>query len=222
MLESYRLRHPGSGLAQIVFYDLWREAILLFFRVVYRHKRVGIDNIPRTGAVLVVANHGSYLDPPAVGCGIRRRQADYLARASLFKFKPFGWLITQLYSTPIKQGAGDAGAMKLTIQKMNEGKLMLVFPEGSRSDDGTLGEFQRGVAVLLKRAHCQIVPVGIAGAYEAWPRGRKFPRIFTKRIVVCYGEPISSDELMSNGTDQALSDLRDRVAQLMAVARSHQ
>ncbi len=222
MLESYRLRHPGSSLAQIVFYDLCREAILLFFRVVYRHKRVGLDNIPRTGAVLLVANHSSYLDPPAVGCGIRHRQADYLARASLFRFKPFGWLITRLYSTPIKQGAGDAGAMKLIIQKMHEGKLMLVFPEGSRSADGTLGEFQRGIAVLLKRAHCQIVPVGIAGAHEAWPRGRKSPRVFTRRIVVCYGEPIGSDELMDGGTDHALAALREQVAGLMAEARANQ
>ena len=220
MFDRYRLHHPGSSLAQLVFYDLCREAVLLYFRVVHRLKRVDVLKVPPTGPVLLVANHGSFYDPPAVGCGIRHRQSDYLARASLFKFKPFGWLIAQLNSTPIKQGAGDAGAMKATIEKMKHGRLMLVFPEGSRNEAGEVGEFQRGIAVLLKRAHCQVVPVGVAGAYEAWPRKQKLPVPFRDKIVVCYGDPISSDELMQEGTEAALSTLRDRVVELHEKAQS--
>ncbi|MFG0298572.1 MAG: hypothetical protein ACF8K1_03105, partial [Phycisphaerales bacterium JB047] len=75
-------------------------------------------------------------------------------------------------------------------------------------------------AVLLKRAHCQIVPVGVAGAYEAWPRRRKLPIPFRDKIVVCFGEPISSDELMKDGADAALSTLRDRVIELKQKAES--
>ncbi len=220
MFDRYRMRHTGTSLPRLLFYDLWRESILLFFRIVHRHRRVDVLNVPRTGPVLLVANHASFYDPPAVGSGIRHRHADYLARASLFKFKPFGWLITMLNSTPIKQGAGDTGAMKATIEKMKQGRLMLVFPEGSRSDDGEVQQFQRGIAVLLKRAHCQIVPVGISGAYEAWPRRQKLPVPFRDKIVVCFGEPISSDELMEAGTEAALSTLRDRVIELKQKAES--
>ncbi len=220
MFARYRLRHPGTPLPSLLFYDLCRETVLLYFRIFHRHRRVDVMNIPREGPVLLIANHQSFYDPPAIGCGIRHRHSDYLARASLFKFKPFGWLIGQLNSTPIKQGSGDTGAMKATIEKMKNGRLMLVFPEGSRSLDGEMQPFQRGVAVLLKRAHCQVVPVGISGAYRAWPRGQRVPRLFLDKIVVCYGDPIPSDELMSAGTDEALKLLQTKVEALRQRAES--
>lgn len=211
MLSRYRMRHPGSSLAQLWFFDLCRETVLWYFRLVHRHRRIGVMNIPREGPVLLIANHQSFYDPPAIGGGIRHRHSDFLARASLFKFKPFGWLIRTLNSSPIKQGAGDAGAMKATIEKMKNGRMMLIFPEGSRSPDGELQKFQRGVAVLLKRAHCQVVPVGISGAYQAWPRHQKLPIPFRDKIVVSYGQPISSDELMAEGTESAIEKLRELV-----------
>jgi 1-acyl-sn-glycerol-3-phosphate acyltransferase len=214
MFENYRNRHPGSSLPQLLFYDLIRESALMLLCVFYRLRRVGMEQVPASGPVLLVANHQSFLDPPIVSAAVRHRQTDFLARSGLFKFKPFGWLISQLNSTPIKQGAGDSGAMKATLQKLADDKMMLVFPEGARTPDGEMHDFQRGVAVLLKRAHCKVVPVGIAGAYDAWPRTRKYPRLFTKRIVVVYGEPIGSDDLMTNGVDEAISTLHDRVKSL--------
>jgi len=220
MFQRYRMRHPGSSLMHLVFYDLCRETVLWYFRIFHRLRRIDVMNIPREGPVLLVANHQSFYDPPAIGGGVRHRHADFLARASLFKFKPFGWLISTLNSSPIKQGAGDAGAMKATIAKMKNGRMMLVFPEGSRSPDGKLQPFQRGAAVLLKRAHCQVVPVGIAGAYEAWPRRRKLPIPFRDKIVVCYGEPIASDELMKESAEAALAHLRERVEALHQKAES--
>ena len=220
MFQRYRLRHPGSSLPHLWFFDICRETALWYFFIVHRLRRVDVMNIPREGPVLLIANHQSFYDPPAIGSGIRHRHADFLARASLFKFKPFGWLISTLNSTPIKQGAGDAGAMKATIEKMRNGRMMLVFPEGARSPDGDLQVFQRGVAVLLKRAHCQVVPVGISGAFEAWPRWNKLPTPFRHKIVVCYGQPISSDELMAEGTDVALERLRNEVQTLFERAKS--
>ncbi len=222
MLARYRQRHPGSSLASLLFFDVCREIVLFLLVLFYRLKRVNVHHVPATGAVLMVANHQSFLDPPAVAVGIRHRQTDFLARGGLFSFKPFGWLIKQLHAMPIKQGAGDAGAMKATIAKMNAGKMMVVFPEGSRTPDGEMHPFQRGIAVLLKRTDCQIVPVGIAGAFDAWPRQKKLPRLFTKRIVVCYGEPIDAKSLMAGGTDEALDTLSQRVRALVDQAKSYQ
>ncbi len=221
MFARYRQRHPGSSLVSLVFFDCCREVVLFLLVLFYRLKRIGVGHVPSSGAVLMVANHQSFLDPPAVAVGIRHRQTDFLARGGLFSFKPFGWLIKQLHAMPIKQGAGDAGAMKATIAKMNAGKMMVVFPEGSRTPDGEMHPFQRGIAVLLKRTDCQIVPVGIAGAFDAWPRHKKLPRLFTKRIVVCYGEPIDAKALMEAGTDQALDTLFEQVQGLVAQAQSH-
>jgi len=219
MFARYHQRHPGSSLATLLFYDLIRESALLILRVLYRLRRVRVGNVPAQGAVLLVANHQSFLDPPIVSSAIRHRHTDFLARGGLFKFKPFGWLISTLHSTPIKQGTGDAGAMKATLKKLGDGKMMLVFPEGSRTSDGELQKFQRGIAVLLKRAHCQVVPIGIAGAFDAWPRSRKLPKLWSKRIVVCFGDPIDSDTLMSKGTDDAIATLYERVEALVDEAQ---
>ncbi len=218
MLTRYRARHPGSPLIQLMYYDAVREVALLILRVVFRLRRRGVSNVPKEGAVLFIANHQSFLDPPIVSAGIRHRHTDFLARDGLFKFKPFGWAISALHASPIKQGAGDAGAMKATIAKLNEGKMLLVFPEGSRTPDGKMHEFQRGVGVLLKRADCAVIPVGIAGAYRAWPRSRKFPRLFNKPIGVVIGHPIPSKVLMENGVDEAIAHLSNEVAQLVRQA----
>ena len=219
MFARYRLRHPGSSLASLLFYDGFRLFAFTILRVFYRLRSIDVHHVPRTGPVLLIANHQSYFDPPIVGSPIHHRHTDFLARGGLFKFKPFGWVITILHSTPIKQGAGDTGAMKATIAKLEQGKMVLVFPEGSRTDDGQLQEFQRGIALLLKRAPCQVVPVGIVGAFDAWPRSRTFPKIFTKRIIVCYGQAIDSKDLMSQGTDHAIQTLHQRVGELLAKAQ---
>ena len=220
MLTNYRQRRPGSTLMQLFFYDFCREVILLTLRLVFRLTTDGIERIPQTGSVLLVANHQSFLDPPAIAVGVRHRHTDFLARGGLFSFKPFGWLIKQLHAMPIKQGKGDAGAMKITISKLKTGKMMLVFPEGSRTHHGDIKEFQRGIAILLKKTDCQVVPVGIDGAFDAWPRTKKLPRLFTKKMVVCYGQPISSTELMANGTDEAIETLAKQVDELVSRARS--
>lgn len=220
MLTRYRQRHPGSTLAQLFFFDFCREGALWVLRFFFRLTTDGIERVPQAGAVLIVANHQSFLDPPAIAVPIRHRQTDFLARGGLFSFKPFGWFIKQLHAMPIKQGKGDAGAMKITISKLKAGKMMVVFPEGSRTHDGDIKEFQRGIAILLKKTDCQVLPVGIDGAFDAWPRTKKLPRLFTKKIVVCYGQPISSAELMVNGPDEAIETLAKRVDELVSRARS--
>ncbi|MBL4591125.1 MAG: 1-acyl-sn-glycerol-3-phosphate acyltransferase [Phycisphaerales bacterium] len=220
MLTRYRAHHPGSSLPRMFFYDAFRECSLLIMRVIFRLRRRGVMNIPRSGPVLLIANHQSFLDPPIVTVFVRHRHADFLAREGLFRFRPFGYVIGLLNSSPIKQGAGDTAAMKATIAKLKDGKMMLVFPEGARTTDGKMHEFKRGIGVLLKRTDCQVVPVGIAGAYRAWPRTRKFPRLFNKSMAVVYGTPINSKVLMENGVDQAISTLASEVGMLVRQAEA--
>jgi len=188
--------------------------------IIYRRRRRGLENVPKHGGVLLVANHQSFFDPPLIGCSLSTRDTDFLARGGLFDFKPFAWFITSLNSTPIKQGAGDAGAMKEIIKRLNEKKAVLVFPEGSRTDDGTIQPFARGISVLLKRANCVVVPVGIAGVYDLWPRHRKLPRLFTRPIAVVYGEPLETKDLLEHGPDAAIEILQSRVEALAAQAES--
>ena len=219
MFSRYTARHPGSGVVGVLFFDLCCLALRAIFWLVYRARVEGLEHIPPSGPVLLISNHESFYDPPLIGCWLKVRQLDFLARGGLFKFKPFGWLIQTLHAMPIKQGSGDTGAMKEAIRRLGEGRAMLIFPEGSRTSDGTIQPFQRGTAVLLKRADCAIVPVAVRGVYEAWPRDRKLPRLFARPLAVVYGEPIQSKELMEQGgADGAMAELAQRVERLAARA----
>lgn len=211
MLDRLRRLRPGTPLRRILFYEVCRLPTLAFFTLVYRYRAIGARRVPAEGAVLLVANHQSFLDPPGIGLGIRHRQVDYIARVGLFVNPVFAWLIRSLNALPINEEGSDAAAIKEILRRLGDGRVVLIFPEGSRSPEGAMHEFKRGIAVLVKRAKCPVVPVAIEGAFDAWPRTRKLPAVWGKRVAVKYGEPIAHEELMREGGDAALSLLFDRV-----------
>ncbi|MBZ0172832.1 MAG: 1-acyl-sn-glycerol-3-phosphate acyltransferase, partial [Phycisphaerales bacterium] len=159
MFARLRALHPGSSIRHILFYALILNAARLFLRVFYRVRPTGHKGVPPSGPLLIIANHQSYLDPPLVSTGVHNRHVDFVARAGLFKFGPFAWLISTLNSVPISEEGGDTAAMKETLRRLAEGKAVILFPEGTRSPDGAMRPFKRGVAVLVKRAKCPVVPV---------------------------------------------------------------
>lgn len=140
----------------------------------------------------MVANHQSFLDPPAVGCGYYRL-SNFLARKTLFKFKPFGKLIDSVDAIPLEtDGLGFQG-IKETLKRLKNNEAVVIFPEGSRCYDGELMEFTKGYATLAVKSNATIVPVGITGAFEAFPRTQKFPSPFKPRVILEYGEPITPE-----------------------------
>lgn len=180
-------------------------------RIVFRVRWIGCDSVPTTGPLLIIANHQSYLDPPLISTGITRRNIDFIARAGLFRNRLFGWLIGTLNSIPITEQGGDTAAMKEALRRLADGKAVLLFPEGSRTHDGAMTPFKRGVAVLVKRAMCPVLPAAIEGAYDAWPRGRAAPRLLGYRVAVRYGDPIPHADLMADGPDAALRRLEREI-----------
>lgn len=219
MLGSLRRKHPGSSLGGLLFYECFRVSLTFLMMLLFRYRKRGGNSLPRDGAVLVVANHQSYLDPPLVGCAMPHRQFDFLARAGLFDVKWLRPIITGLHSVPIKEGGGDPASIKEIIRRLELGRVVLVFPEGTRTMTGEMNEFKRGVALILRKSKCPVLPVGVAGAYDAWPRGGK-PRFFRRPVAVQVGTPIGHDELMKDGTDAALTRLHAEVSALVARAES--
>ena len=176
----------------------------------YRYRVWGPKRIPRSGPVLFVANHQSFLDPILVGLGSHSRQFYAMARVTLWRNQLLGWLIGTLNAIPIDQSKGDMTALRRCIEVLKQGQALLVFPEGSRTSDGALTPFAPGVLLLIKRTKPTVVPVAIRGAFAAWPRVRRIPRL-SGHIDVMFGQPIQADHLLSMGSDRALAELHSTV-----------
>lgn len=173
----------------------------LYFRIKYIHS----ENVPKKGPTLLVSNHQSFLDPPAIGCGYYR-MTNFLARKTLFKFKPFGKLIDSVDAIPLdKQGMGFQGVRE-TLRRLKNNEAVLIFPEGSRSFDGELAPFTSGYAAMAIKSNACVVPVAISGAFEAYPRTKAIPSPFGARVKVEYGEPLSP-EFLKTISEEEVNDL---------------
>jgi len=157
-----------------------------------------VDAIPRTGPVIIAANHSSNLDVPVLGSSLMPRigrRFQWLGKRELFDWPVVGWIARNGGVHAIDRGAADIEAFRLAARILEDGHALFVFPEGTRSHDGRLGPGRDGVAVLALRAGASIVPVGISGSYERWPRGQKLPHP-GGRVTVRVGSPFRlADEL---------------------------
>lgn len=207
-------------------YDVCSWIVKMSLGVGWSLRTTGRENIPETGPVLLLANHQSYLDPPAIGSSINRHVA-YLARKQLFANPAFGFLIRVLNAVPVDQEGIAKEGLKGILAKLQQGWPVLVFPEGSRSYDGQMQPFKPGVLLLVKRVQCPIVPIGVAGAFAAFPRYNKFPHpspLFlpaTDRCVgVAFGPPRDPATLADLPREKMLSLLSDDIAEQVRVAET--
>jgi len=164
---------------------------------------VGQENIPLTGGLIVAPNHVSYLDPPAVACGTKRRQLRFMAKEELFK-GPFGLLISSLGAFPVKRGEGDTESIRKSLAILEGGEALLIFPEGTRDDGKQMLPVNRGVAMLAKRSGAAVLPVGIIGTHIVKPRvgeGRKHP------MKIAYGKPFTYEEICSGKNERENREL---------------
>lgn len=155
----------------------------------------GLNNVPRTGGALIVSNHQSFLDPALLGARLPRSMS-YMAKSELFENRLLSWLIRSLGAFPVRQGAGDIRAIKETVQRLQEGRILNIFPEGSRTENGQIMPMQPGVALVARKAGVPIIPAAIIGSYEAWPKGTTMFRMHPIRIA--YGPPLDMRGMKSD------------------------
>ncbi len=144
-----------------------------------RFSTVGAENIPAEGAAIVACNHVSYLDPPALGCAIKRPIA-YMAKTELFDIPVLGPVIRALGAFPVDRSRGDVAAIKQAAEVLKSGALLGIFPEGTRNTDGTVKP-QLGVALLASMTGAPVVPAYLDGTAHA-------NRL--AKVTVVYGEPV--------------------------------
>ncbi|NMC20011.1 MAG: 1-acyl-sn-glycerol-3-phosphate acyltransferase, partial [Thermogutta sp.] len=180
-----------------------RAAAAVFFRIRYS----GSEAIPRTGPVLIVSNHQSHLDPPLIGAGVPRTTS-YLARQSLFRSRLFSRLLRSYGAIPLDLEGNPLAGLRESLRRLKSGDALLIFPEGTRTPHGDLQPFERGFTALARRSQAAIVPAAIEGAFQAWPRRRRFPR--PGRVRVHFGPPLMPDEYREWSDERLLAETEAR------------
>jgi 1-acyl-sn-glycerol-3-phosphate acyltransferase len=168
----------------------------ILFRALYasyfRWRVFGAENVPLQGGVILASNHASFLDPPLVGAGLRR-DINYLARESLFRFPGIGALLRSWNSVPVDREGGGARGLKAILDRLLAGGGIILFPEGTRTRDGKLQPARSGIGLTVIKSNAPVVPVRVFGTYEAYGRHLKFPR--PHRVAVKYGRPLDFAQL---------------------------
>ncbi|MEX2185845.1 MAG: lysophospholipid acyltransferase family protein [Pirellulales bacterium] len=184
--------------------------------IVFRVRCYGREFVPDSGGGLVMSNHQSNMDPVLVGLAAKRR-LNYLARETLFGFAPFRWLIQSLDAIAIdREGLGLSG-LKETLRRLKRGELVLMFPEGTRTRDGEFAPLKPGFCALARRANVPLVPVAVAGAFEAWPRSRMLPRPSAVRVQ--FGPPLWPSDIARLDDEALLAEVERRLKECFAMAR---
>ena len=173
-----------SGIVYGLLWVLARGVAWLCFR--YRVE----GQVPRTGGMLVAANHASYLDIPLLGCGMNRR-AWYLGRHDLFPIPVLSGLLQSLGWIPVKLGRLDREAFGKAINLIRAGHVVVIFPEGGRTQDGHLRQPKAGIGVIVSQTGCPVVPAYLRGTFDVLPPGASWPRC--RPVTVRLGAPITFD-----------------------------
>ena len=194
---------------------LFRIFLWVFFKVFYRARWLHYDRVPRSGPVILAPSHACFYDPPFVNVPIWRR-CHFFTRDYYFKF-PLGPIIRYLGAFPVDLTRRlDSRAYDLARRLLENGGMLIVFPEGTRTSDGLLGEIRPGVAALALDTGATIVPISIGGAFEVWPRTRSSPR-FCRRMWVKYHRPIAVERTTDPITRrQKIAEIADQLRRVLA------
>ncbi len=204
------------SLFQRLGYNALRVLARLVGVLVFGLRVAGREHWPTEGGGLVCSNHQSFFDPPLVGLTCDRRM-NYLARDSLFRVPGLKQLIAFLDAIPIDREGGGLAGLKETLKRLKAGELVLIFPEGTRTHDGEVAPLKPGFIAVARRSKVPLVPVGIDGAYQAWPRTSKFPRL--SRLAVVVGPAIKPDEVAAMSDEDLLAELEQRILNCHSTAR---
>lgn len=173
--------------AKTLSYMPLRPIGYLLFKLYFRLTGIGTEYIPKEGPGIIAPNHVSYADPPLVAA-VTPRMLHFIMLYEHYYHPWFNWLFKRLPCIPIKQGRVNAESLKESLQVLEEGNLLCIFPEGGRTKDNKLMRPMPGIAMLALKTEAPVIPVGIIGSFEAYGPHLRFPR--PKRITIRFGPPL--------------------------------
>jgi len=196
-------------------YAIAKILLTIFFRLFNRWEVADRGCVPNGGGVLLIANHTSYADPPIIGTACPR-PVNFMAKAELFDMPVLGWLIRRTHAFPVRRGASDREAIRRATRILREGRVLLMFPEGTRSPNGRLQPPEHGAAFVALSAEAEVVPVAIDGADRLLPLHS--PLIRPAKLRLRFGRPVDltrfrgqrlARELLQQASEQMMAALHD-------------
>lgn len=179
-------------------------------RVLARVRAEGVENIPREGAFILLPNHESAMDPLLVQ-GFCPRAVHAMTKSTQFASPFFRWMIPRLHGFPVRRYRVDPQAVRMLLRYLERGRGVCVYPEGERTWDGELQPFRRGALKVLLRAGVPLVPVGISGMFQLWPRWAGRPRLRPRATVrIRYGRPLQMEPILDRDEREARIPELDR------------
>lgn len=172
-------------------YYFCKAVVWFVMHIAYNLHYEGRENIPKNTPVIYASNHRTNADPPLVGAGARGKYA-FMAKEELFKNKLFARLIRSLGAFPVSRGKGDMTVIDTAVERLESGRSLMIFPEGTRSKDGKVHRGHTGAALIAARSGKQIIPVGVVF-------GEKLR--FRCRLTVKYGKPIDTSEFYTGDAE---------------------
>lgn len=183
-LNRYRERALRRGVNPLMYWTL-RAVLVPFFQIYFRMQRIGSEHLPRSGPLLLAANHRSFLDPFAIGTLVRR-PVYYMAKRELFDRRVTAWVLSSLGAFPVDRGASDHDAMRTAREILMRGDCVVIFPEGTRTRSGPLGTPRRGVGRLALETGAPVAPVAVLGTEDV----RRGLSIRPRRVRLRVGRPL--------------------------------
>jgi 1-acyl-sn-glycerol-3-phosphate acyltransferase len=166
-----------------MLYKFGKFICTIIFKLLYRVKAMGKENVPSKGPVIICSNHISNLDPPIVGI-TSPRDIHFMAKGELFENKVIGWILKRVKAFPVKRGMKDRQALRDGLQVLKDDHTLGLFPEGTRSKTGQLGEGLAGAGFFALRSDAEVIPCAIIGEYKLF-----------RKVKVFYGKPINLEQL---------------------------
>lgn len=198
----------------MIAYGIVRFLIWLVAKLLWRISFEGLENVPRTGPFVLAPVHRSFVDFGLVSAVTRRRMG-YMGKESLWKSKAFGAFITMLGAYPVNRGAPDREALRRTLDILEKGEPLVLFPEGTRRAGPVIEHLHEGAAFVASRAGVPLVPVGIGGSERALPKGKRLPRPVKIHVIV--GEPIVPPPIAEGARHPSRRAVKELTVELQAV-----
>lgn len=201
------------------FYDVFVWMFHPLAKIVFKTQYIGRENVPKTGSLIIASNHRNSYDPGLIAAA-RVRKIHYMAKLELFNLnKLASWMLRHLNAFPISRGTGDQRSLNYAIRLVEEGKVLGIFPEGTRSKDGEIHRFKAGAFTLAKEAGVEILPVvmtGTATMFRGWRMN------WTNRIRIRVLPPVSVEEAASMEIKELVQTVQERMTTALAELRGEE